>query len=134
MKKMLSYVLVALLITGLFACKGSKADMMAAKWKISDMSDGREIPAEQKEQVDKMMAEMKKTAYFDIKKDGKMEVSMMGHVTKMTWKLNEDGTKLITKEDGKDKEETLAVSELSDKKLVLQGDEGTNKVKITLEK
>ncbi len=134
MKKILVYVLVAILITGLFACKGSKADMMTAKWKLNDMSDGREIPADQKANVDKIMAEVKKNAYFDIRKDGSMEVSIGGRVSKMTWKLSEDGTKLITKEEGKDKEETLNVAELTSNKLVLSSDDGTNKIKITLEK
>ncbi|MEI6815955.1 MAG: lipocalin family protein [Bacteroidota bacterium] len=133
MKKVLSYFLAVVLIAGLFACKGSKADMVAAKWKVSDISDGKEIPAEQKEMVDKMMAEMKKTAYFDIKKDGSMEVSMMGKVSKMTWKLNEDGTKLVTKEEGKDKEESLNITEVTANKLVLTDPNGSN-TKITLEK
>ncbi len=133
MKKVLSYFLAVVLIAGLFACKGSKADMVAAKWKVSDISDGKEIPAEQKEMVDKMMAEMKKTAYFDIKKDGSMEVSMMGKVSKMTWKLNEDGTKLVTKEEGKDKEESLTITEVTANKLVLTDPNGSN-TKITLEK
>ena len=134
MKKMLSYALVALAISGLAACKGSKAEMITAKWKISDMTDGREIPADKKAIVDSMMSEMKKTAYFEFQKEGKMEVSMMGRVQKMTWKLSVDGKKLITKEEGRDKEESLTVAELTSSKLVLSSDEGANKIKITLVK
>ena len=135
MKKVSSYVLAAMMVVGLFACKGGKSDMLAAKWKISDISDGREIPADQKEMADKMKAEMFKTSYFEFTKDGKFDLNVGGKSQKGTWKLNDEGTKLfMTHEEAKDKPDTMSVSDISASKVVLSEESGIEKVKITLSK
>jgi lipocalin-like protein len=135
MKNVLSYFLATMLVVGLFACKGNKSDMLVAKWKISSVNDGREVPADQKEAVDKMMAEMLKDSYFEFKKDGSFEMSVAGKTQKGTWKLSDDAGKLIMTEEGeKDKPDSMIVADLSDSKVTLSEEKGTEKVKFTLSK
>lgn len=134
MKKVLSYFLAILMVVGLFACKGGKSDLLAAKWKISNLSDGREVPADQKEAVDKMMAEMLKDSYLEFKKDGNFDFSIAGKSQKGTWKLNDEGTKLTLKEEGKNAEENMNVADLSDSKVTLSEDAAGQKIKFSLTK
>jgi hypothetical protein len=134
MKNVLSYLLAIVLVVGLFACKGGKSDMLAAKWKISNINDGREVPADQKEAVDKMMAEMLKDSYFEFKKDGSFDMNVAGKSEKGKWTLNDDGTKLIINEDGAKKADTMTVSELSETKVSISEEKGSEKVKFSLTK
>jgi len=127
-------VVVAVVATFLFACKGGNSNNIVGKWKLANFENNMQVPEESKAQYEQMMAEMKKTSYFDFKNDGTYEINMAGTVSKGTWKVSDDGKKLTTKEDGKDKEDMMDISEMSGNKLVFEGSSGETKMKMTLEK
>ena len=133
MNKILSYLLIAMVVIGFSACRNSNERKIIAKWKIAYLTDGRPILPEDKELVDKKMAENKKIDYFDIKGSGDMEVKMMGRIQKMKWKLSSDGKKITARDAVAEVDEVLDITELTDKKMVLAY-EGLDKIVITLEK
>ncbi len=134
MKKVVYYLAALVMVAGFVACSGNKADMVAAKWKVADMDMGKPVPPDQKAMMDKMMEEVKKNSFFDFHKDGTYELSMMGQGEKGTWKLSDDGTKLLCKTEGKDKEQALNMTEISSSKMVLEMEDHGEKMKFTLGK
>ncbi len=133
MKKIIYYLVALVVVTGLISCAGNKADRVASKWKISDIILNREIPTDQKAMADERINEMKKTSYFDFHKDGSFESLMFGQREKGTWKLSDDGNKLLIKRDGKDKGENIInLSEISSNKMTIEMDEHGEKIKFLL--
>jgi len=96
-----------------------------------------QTPEEKRSEItDEQKAKMKEgisKAYMELMADGTyMGMSPFGQEEKGTWTLSEDGKTLTTKEEGKDKEETLTVKELSAEKMVLETGEGEKKVTVTM--
>jgi hypothetical protein len=138
MKKIISILFAAAVVT-LVACGGAKkSEMVIGSWKLVDMKAPmpKEIPdsmkakfeAQMKSQID----EMKKTASFDFSKDGTFTLKMMNQENKGTWKLNEDGSKMTMTQEGKS--DTATVVELTANKLEFEVSQQGQKSKITLAK
>ena len=134
MKKVLSYCLVIMMAAGIYACKKSKADMIVGKWKIGELNTGMEIPPERKAEFDKQIDELKKTAYFDFKKGGTMEMSMSGKTQKGTWKVTEDGKKFVNIAEGSNSVDSLNILELTDNKFSFSEETRGQKITYTLVK
>jgi hypothetical protein len=138
MKKIISILFTAAVVTLVACAGGKKSELVVGSWKLADMAAPmpKEIPdsmkakfeAQMKSQID----EMKKTTSFDFNKDGSYTVKMMGQENKGTWKLNEDGSKMTMTQEGKN--DTASVVELTANKLVFEVSQQGQKSKITLSK
>jgi hypothetical protein len=138
MKKIISILFAAAVVT-LVACGGGKkSDLVVGSWKLANMDAPmpKEIPDSMKTKFEAQMKaqveEMKKSASFDFNKDGSFSVKMMGQENKGTWKLNDEGSKLMMTQGGKN--DTTSVVELSATKFVFEVDQQGQKSKITLSK
>jgi len=134
MKKVMFVCLIALMAAGMSSCKKNKADLVPGKWKIGEFNPGIDIPAERKADFDKQIDELKKTAYFEFKKDGSMEVSMGGNVKKGTWQILDDGKKFVTTEEGSNSKESLTINELTESKFSFSEEVKGKKITYTLVK
>jgi hypothetical protein len=91
--KLKTFVIISMMVF-VASCKSKPADLVVKKWKYE-------------------------TQTMDFKKDGTYEVSGK-NVEKGTWKMSEDGKTFTTKTDGKDKEDSFEVKELTKEKFVLK--------------
>lgn len=126
--KRLSQILLLVVTIAMVACKGSPKDLMARKWVIDVEALKKESEKEGKKISDaemKLAEEMMKDMYFDFKKDGSLEASMMGQKAKGTWSISDDGKKLKMKIEGEDKESEIEVLELTKSKMVGKGNNQT---------
>jgi hypothetical protein len=138
MKKIISILFAAAVVT-LVACGGAKkSDMIVGSWKLVDMKAPmpKEFPDSMKAKMEAQMKaqidEMKKTASFDFSKDGTFTMKLMNQENKGTWKLNDEGTKMTMTQEGKS--DTASVVELTANKLEFEVSQSGQKSKITLAK
>jgi hypothetical protein len=108
--------------------------MIVGKWKIGELNTGMEIPAERKAEFDKQIDELKKTAYFDFKKGGSMEMNMSGKSQKGTWKITDDGKRFINIAEGSNAVDSLNIIELTDNKFSFSEEARGQKITYTLVK
>lgn len=156
MKKTINTLLaITVVAVAMVSCGNKAKDMVAKKWQLNEIKsdDFDKQMADLKVQADttkdsamkamlqqnleaypKMMEEMKKST-FEYKADGNYEASMsaMGKSMTMkgTWKLSEDGKKLISTDD-KQKSDTATIETLTAEKLVIVSNQGGSKATITL--
>lgn len=86
---------VLFLLTG---CKDDKKKLLVKTWKIEDIKVSTEIPADQKQFFDAMLAQMKQFLRLTYSADGTYNSEFMGKTNKGKWKLNEKQDE-ITAED-----------------------------------
>lgn len=102
------------------------SEVIVGKWSFDNMDMGQAVPADKKAQWDSMMVEMKKTTTYEFTADGQLTFNTaLGGKTMSktgTWKVSEDGKKLTTTVDGKEKSEDLA--ELTPTKFTIKSDDG----------
>jgi hypothetical protein len=105
-------------------------EVIVGKWQFDNMDMGQPVPEDKKAQWDQMMTEMKKTTTYEFTADGHLTFNsnMGGQATSKTgtWTLSEDGKKLTTNVDGKEKTEDLA--ELTTTKFTVKNDDGHGNV------
>lgn len=126
--KRLSQVLLLVVAIAMVACKGNPKDLMARKWVIDVDALKKESEKEGKKVSDdevKRAKEMMKDMYFDFKKDGSLEASMMGQKAKGTWSISDDGKKLKMKIEGEEKDSEIEILELTKSKMVGKGNNQT---------
>ncbi len=113
-------VMLGLIMNSFWACSGaSKKDMIANKWGVKEISIDRDMSEREKKKMNMLMKKIKQSAYYHFKSNGKYEIKSLARKEKGTWRLNEDGTQLFTKQHGGDEEEKVNIKEVSAEKFVI---------------
>lgn len=122
--KRLSQILLLVVAIAMIACKGNPKDLIARKWVIDTEALKKENEKNGNKISDnemKLAQEMIQDIYFDLKKDGSLEASMMGQKAKGSWSISDDGKKLKMKIEGENKENEIEILELTKSKMVGKG-------------
>jgi len=127
--KQLSAILIGLFaILLISSCTKSPAENITGEWKITDIKTTSEIPEDQIEVYKEAMEDWKASFKMVYNADGTYEKTISEETTKGTWEISEDGKTLTEKSDD-GLEESVGISELTDKKFVsvsVVDDETTN--------
>lgn len=109
MKQLFTGMLLAAAVA-FTACTGKPADMLAKKWKITDMTTATPIP-------DSAKADMLKNATMEFSKDGSYTMNASGTPINGKYTLSDDGKTLTLNANAGDKTE-VTVQELTKSKFV----------------
>ena len=110
-------------------------DMLAQKWMMDGEAAIASLPEERRPKTDEEKQKMMERAQqvtMQFNADGTYVGVRGGRESKGTWTLSEDGKTLTTKEEGKEKEEVLAITEMGADKMVFEVGEGERKSVITM--
>lgn len=147
--KKLFYFVMAVAVAIVVSCSGGPSKKLVATWKcdgveITNLAEVIQqalatVPDSLKEAQKQAMEDgmkqgfekMKGALTMTFKDDKTFESAMDGKTDKGTWVLSEDGKTLTTKQGDAGKEDKLNVDELSDSKLIVSGDQGGTKMKMT---
>lgn len=105
MKKISFFFYTLFLCFGIIACKKSSQELIIGKW-IFDLETAQKLSQQEtaglnKESM-KALEDMFKAFSFEFKKDGTLEMSLMGQTQKGFWSISNDGKTLTFKgENGK---------------------------------
>lgn len=146
--KKLFYFVMAVAVAIVVSCAGGPGKKLVGTWKCDGVEIANldevinqylaSVPDSMKEAQKKVMEEQMKLGWdkmkgalsMTFKEDKSYESSMEGKTDKGTWALSEDGKSLTVKQEGAQKEDKLAIEELTDNKLVISGDQGGAKTKM----
>lgn len=150
--KKLFYFVVAIAVAVIVSCSGGPGKQIVGTWKcdgveVTNMEEVinqylAQVPDSLKEAQKKAMEEgmkqnfdkMKGALSMTFKDDKTFESAMEGKTDKGTWAISEDGKTLTTKQGEPGKEDKLNIDELTANKLVVSGDMGGSKMKMTFVK
>lgn len=112
-------------------------DLLAGDWKLSDVNMPTPAGAT-KEQMDMMKAamdEMKANSTFSFMADGTYAMNMVAggktQTRKGTWKISDDGKKMMTTEEGDTKTDEIEIAELTATTLRLKQTENAETIEMT---
>jgi len=80
-------------------CKDDKAKLIVRIWKIEDIKVSAEIPEEQKQFFDAMLAQMKEFLRLTYNADGTYISDFMGKTNKGKWKMNDKQDEITAEDD-----------------------------------
>ena len=150
--KKLFYFVVAIAVAVVVSCSGGPGKNIVGTWKCDnvEVSNLDEVINQMLAQVPDSMKEAQKAAMesgmkesFDkmkgaltmtFKDDKTFESAMEGKTDKGTWAISEDGKTLTTTQGEPGKEDKLNIDELTANKLVVSGDMGGTKMKMSFVK
>jgi hypothetical protein len=87
---------VLFLLTG---CKDDKKKLIVGTWKIEDIKVSAEIPEEQKQFFDAMLAQMKEFLRLTYSADGTYQSDFMGKSNKGKWIMNDKQDEITAEDD-----------------------------------
>ena len=140
--KLTRYLIVVTLFTVAATLSNAQAQstkkMLVGTWFMSFDDMLKKMPEKQRRMLESMPDEQKdmmrkqvNQSYFDFKADGTFETFTDSKKGSMTWKLSDDGKKLITTDtDGR--EIPMKIIELSKKRLLLEAKDARETLFIVL--
>lgn len=149
--KKLFYFVMAIAVAVVVSCSGGPGKQIIGTWKCDnvEITNLDEVINQMLAQVPDSLKETQKKAMEDgmkqqqeamkaltmtFKDDKTFETAMEGKTDKGTWAISEDGKTLTTKQGEPGKEDKLTIDELVAAKLVVSGDMGGTKMKMTFVK
>jgi hypothetical protein len=116
---------------------GAPKDLLAGDWKLSDvnMPMPKEATKEQMDMMKAAMDEMKANSTFSFMADGTYAMNMVAggktQTRKGTWKISDDGKKMMTTEEGATKTDEIEIAELTASTLRLKQTDNGETIEMT---
>lgn len=104
----------------------SPKTLLTGDWKLADMNmpTPKDVSKEQMDMIKASIDEMKANSTFSFLADGTYSMNMVAggktEARKGTWKISDDGKKLMTTEDGASKTDEVEIAELTSTTLRLK--------------
>ena len=101
------------------SCSNDKSQLLVRQWKLADIKQSSEVPAEMKDGIDKSVKALKDDMLLTYYADGTYSTQFHGEEIKGKWKLNMNSTTLTSKQDGGQPQE-WDIKELTAKSFICE--------------